>query len=71
MVEKIHSTPSFDGILQKEWFQYTQYSGTSSVAQRFHCNTIASYGCIKNMMQGMVEKSCVFSIQICGIVLMA
>ena len=45
MVEKIHSTPYFDGILQKEWFQYT----------------IASYGCIKNMMQRMVEKIvCIF-----------
>ena len=29
MVEKIHSTPSFDEILEKEWFQYIQYSGTS------------------------------------------
>ena len=56
MVEKIHSTPSFDGILQKNGFTT-------------HNNTIASYGCIKNMMQRMVEKSCVFSIQICGIVL--
>ena len=58
MVEKIHSTPSFDGILQKNGFST-------------HNNTIASYGCIKNMIQRMVEKSCVFSIRICGIVLMA
>ena len=47
MVEKIHSTSSFDGILKKEWFQYTQ--------------SIASYGCIKNIMQRMVEKIvCIF-----------
>ena len=61
MIEKIHSTPSFDGILQKNGFST-------------HNNTIASYECIKNiknMMQRMVEKSCVFSIRICGIVLLA
>ena len=58
MIEKIHLTPSFDGILQKNGFST-------------HNNTIASYGCIKNMMQRMVEKLCVFSIRTCGIVLLA